>query len=105
MNITIKAEDPKFKIGDYIKFANRCIVEVYDYNIEYFSNFSLRKDKCVSRTCESSYVLVVQESYCNHLKPSDILMFSSLKVDNEGEKVNYIGQKFQPKSLCKGDLI
>jgi len=97
MNITIKIDAPKFKIGDYIKFTNRCIAEVYDYNIEVYSEFSLRKDKLNVGSQEAYYTLVVQESYCDNLIPSDILLFSNLKVDNEGKKIEYTGKRFKPK--------
>jgi hypothetical protein len=97
MNITIKVEDPKFKIGDYIKFANRCIAEVYDYYVEVYSDFSLRKSKLNVGNQETYYTLVVQESYCDSLLPSSVLIFSDLKVENEGEKVEYTGKKFEPK--------
>jgi hypothetical protein len=97
MNITIKVEDPKFNIGDCIKFANRCIAEVYDYYVEVYSDFSLRKSKLNVGNQEVYYTLVVQESYCDNLTPSDVLVFSNLKVDNEGKKVEYIGKRFEPR--------
>ena len=97
MNITINIEDPKFNIGDYIKFTNKCIAKVYDYDVEVYSNFSLTKNKPTVENKESFYTLVVQESYCDSLPPSTVLMFSDLKVENEGEKVLYVGKQFEPK--------
>jgi hypothetical protein len=98
MNVNIKIEDPKFKLGDYIKFPNRCIAKVYDYSVNLYSNFSLKKNRPNVENKESFYILVVQESYCDSLKPSDVLFFSDLKVHNVGEKEEYTGKEFEPNS-------
>jgi hypothetical protein len=100
MNILLNVEDFKFNIGDCIKFANRCTVEVYD--TEVYANFSLKNIKSKVESIEYSYILVVQESYCDNLAPSDILVFSDCQLlDNEGEKVEYTGKRFEPKNYIK----